>query len=91
VRLQNPGCDAAMELFDKEIPLAEAPELPLPGCDNTQCNCSWQGLTERRHTARRTQPDRREGVRFDEKSESTDRRSHKDRRKSAGTWDRRDF
>ena len=90
VSLENPGCDAAMELVDKGTPLAEAPDLPLPGCDAVQCNCSWKGIVEQRHTNRRTQHDRRDGVRFDEK-EKTDRRSHRDRRKSTSTWDRRDF
>ncbi len=90
VSLENPGCDAAMELFEKGIPLADAPELPLPGCDAVQCTCSWKGITEQRHTSRRTHHDRRDGVRFDDK-EKTDRRSHKDRRKTDATWERRDF
>lgn len=90
VILENPGCEAAMQLVEKDFPLADAPELPLPGCDAVQCNCSWKGLIERRHTARRMHHDRRDGVRFDEK-EKTDRRSHKDRRKSDSTWERRDF
>jgi hypothetical protein len=90
VSLENPGCDAAMELFEKGIPLTDAPDLPLPGCDAVQCNCRWKGLTEQRHTTRRTHHDRRDGVRFDDK-EKSDRRSHKDRRKSAATWERRDF
>jgi hypothetical protein len=91
VSLENPGCDAAMKIFEKGIPLAEAPELPLPGCDAVQCTCTWKGLTERRHTTRRTQHDRRDDVRFDEDSKKTDRRSHKDRRKGDATWERRDF
>ena len=90
VSLQNPGCDAAMELFEQDIPLTNAPELPLPGCNAMQCTCSWKGLTEQRHTARRTQHDRRDGVRFDEKVRTV-RRSHKDRRKTDSTWERRDF
>lgn len=90
VSLENPGCDAAMELFEKGISLADAPELPLPGCDAAQCTCRWKGLTEQRHTTRRTHHDRRDGVRFDDK-EKTDRRSHKDRRKTDATWERRDF
>ena len=90
VSLQHPGCDSSMELFGKDIPLKEAPNLPLPDCNSIQCSCSWKGLTEQRKRTRRTQHDRRDGVRFDEK-EKTDRRSHKDRRKSDQTWDRRDF
>jgi hypothetical protein len=90
VSLQNPGCDAAMELFEKDIPLTEAPELPIQGCDAVQCNCSWKGLTEQRHTTRRTHHDRRDSVRFDDQ-EHTDRRSHKDRRQVDKTWERRDF
>ena len=90
VSLQNPGCDASMELFGKDIPLGEAPNLPLPECNSIQCSCNWKGLKEKRHTTRRQHPDRRDGVRFDEK-EKTDRRSHKDRRKTDQTWDRRDF
>jgi hypothetical protein len=90
VSLQNPGCDAAMELFEKNIPLTEAPDLPLQGCDAAQCSCSWKGLTEQRHETRRTHHDRRDSVRFEDQ-EHTDRRSHKDRRKTDKTWERRDF
>ena len=90
VSLQNPGCDASMELFGKDIPLGEAPNLPLPECNSIQCSCNWNGLKEKRHTTRRRHPDRRDGIRFDEK-EKTDRRSHKDRRKTDSTWERRNF
>jgi hypothetical protein len=90
VSLQNPGCDAAMELFEKNIPLTEAPDLPLQGCDAAQCSCSWKGLTEQRHETRRTHHDRRDSVRFEDQ-EHTDRRSHKDRRQADKTWERRDF
>lgn len=90
VSLQNPGCNAAMELFEKDIPLTEAPELPIQGCDAVQCSCSWKGLTDQRHETRRTQHDRRDSVRFEDK-EHTDRRSHKDRRQVDKTWERRDF
>lgn len=90
VSLQNPGCDAAMELFEKNIPLTEAPDLPLQGCDAAQCSCSWKGLTEQRHETRRTHHDRRDSVRFEDQ-EHTDRRSHKDRRQTDKTWERRDF
>ncbi len=90
VSLQNPGCDAAMELFEKNIPLTEAPDLPLQGCDAAQCSCSWKGLTEQRHATRRTHHDRRDSVRFEDQ-EHTDRRSHKDRRQADKTWERRDF
>ncbi len=90
VTLQNPGCDAAMELFEKNIPLTEAPDLPLQGCDAAQCSCSWKGLTEQRHETRRTHHDRRDSVRFEDQ-EHTDRRSHKDRRQADKTWERRDF
>ena len=72
VILQNPGCDAAMELFEKNIPLTEAPDLPLQGCDAAQCSCSWKGLTEQRHETRRTHHDRRDSVRFEDQ-EHTDR------------------
>lgn len=91
VSLQNPGCDASMELFEQELPLADAPNLPLDGCDAMQCSCSWKGLTEQRHTTRRTHHDRRDNVRFDEQEDKIDRRSHKERRKTENTWDRRDF
>lgn len=84
VKLTHPGCNAALEAADQEYPLKDAPTLPLKGCDATQCACIWQGLKERRHGHRRSTEERREQVRFGKIT--TDRRSHKDRRKGIDTW-----
>jgi len=47
------ACDAVKELDGQRILSAEAPELPLPGCDVAQCQCKFHHHEERRAGERR--------------------------------------
>lgn len=70
--LFQPGCTESYKLLGKQFSFDDAPELPLPGCNRDGCNCQFKGLRDRRVGARRTNPDRRSEMRFDQ--------SHPDRR-----------
>ena len=80
VEIGQPGCEAAHELLGRQFTFADAPELPLAGCDRAMCTCQFKGLMERRKEPRRKHEDRRTDVRFEEGK--TDRRSPKNRRRS---------
>lgn len=80
VEIGQPGCEAAQELLGRQFTFADAPELPLAGCDRAMCTCQFKGLMERRKEPRRKHEDRRTDVRFEEGK--TDRRSPKNRRRS---------
>jgi hypothetical protein len=45
-------CGAAQELSGTRILAAEAPALPLDGCE-LRCNCAYKRYTDRRHINRR--------------------------------------
>jgi len=47
------ACDAVKALDGKRILSAEAPELPLPGCDVVKCQCKFHHHEERRDGERR--------------------------------------
>ena len=46
-------CGAARELEGRYFLVAEAPELPLPGCDQGECECAYRHHADRRQGARR--------------------------------------
>lgn len=70
-------CRAAMEFSGREFDFADAPMLPVPGCDAAVCECGYVGLPERRAMRdRRSGTDRREARR----KGSHDRRSGRNRR-----------
>lgn len=83
VELAETGCEAARRLHGNRYTFAEAPELPLPGCDSAACTCQFRGMPERRSQVRRTHPDRRAVIRFD--VNRPDRRSRISRRR-ADKW-----
>ncbi len=80
VKIDHPGCPAAQKLQDRHFTFDEAPELPVPGCDSSDCTCQFKGLRDRRTGVRRTHEDRRDEVRFDK--DHPERRSPKGRRRS---------
>jgi hypothetical protein len=41
-------CDAVRALAGRPTLVAEAPALPVAGCDRAQCSCSFQRLGDRR-------------------------------------------
>lgn len=88
VEIHQPGCAAAAKLTGKQYPIESAPELPLEDCGAARCSCLYMGLKDRRVMRRRLTHERRDELRFD--PEKSDRRSHKDRRKSIEKWRDRD-
>lgn len=84
-RMLQPGdicCKAARSIATTWYPDHDAPRIPLITCDQPQnCKCLWQRVLDRRTDHRRVAHDRRQSVRFEEKS---DRRTGRDRRKDAG-------
>ena len=76
--ISKPGCPESRELLGKQFPFDQAPQLPLPGCNQTieSCTCEFKGLRDRRTSHRRINADRRTEVRFD--------KTHPDRRTNAG-------
>lgn len=56
----HPGanaCAAAEGLAGKPFSPTEAPKLPLPGCDASECTCSYDADTDRRKGNRRRADD----------------------------------
>jgi hypothetical protein len=85
VEIHSGICSAAKALAGKQFRFSEAPSLPLEDCAAGNCTCAYLGLRERRTWHRRTQPDRRNAIRY--LRNRPDRRSHKERRK-ADVWRR---
>lgn len=54
IRVCNLPCKAVLEKRDAVFLVAEAPPLPLPGC-NRSCNCEWVHRPDRRYRAERRQ------------------------------------
>lgn len=74
------ACQAALQNADKTFLTYDAPPLPLQGCDQRKCECSYFAIPGRRSGKdRRSGEDRRQSIRFD--TEKTDRRSGQDRRR----------
>jgi hypothetical protein len=84
-RMINPGadcCAAIRRIESAWYPEGKIPRLPLETCDHPEtCKCAWMRVVDRRTTHRRTDHDRREQMRFEDKS---DRRAGRDRRGDAG-------
>jgi hypothetical protein len=80
VSISRPGCVESRRMMNRQFTFADAPELPLPGCDAAKCTCHYSGLKHRRGgTTRRKNEDRRNEIRFDK--ERPERRSPKTRRR----------
>lgn len=80
----NP-CHAAQKLQSAWYAEGQVPILPLESCEHPEvCRCTWMRVLDRRVTHRRAGQDRRDGVRFEDKS---DRRTGEDRRdRRANVW-----
>lgn len=72
-------CAASRALAGREYGFADAPRLPVEGCDAPVCPCTYTGLAERRGgSERRGEHDRRRALR----AGSPERRSGHGRRKT---------
>jgi hypothetical protein len=79
IRLALIPCAAAIQLQGQRFVSAEAPQLPLAGCDQPDCECRYQ-----HHADRRDSMERRDGFGrfggFDPNLHGEERRILKDRR-----------
>ncbi len=76
----SPPCQKAIVLDQTRFLLAEAPTLPLPGCNSGACGCAYVHHDDRRTEDRRAGHDMHEAV-WQAKG-IVNRRSARDRRKS---------
>lgn len=51
------ACDAARAITEKHFSPQEAPRLPLEGCDQGHCDCTYGRESERREAGRRRADD----------------------------------
>jgi hypothetical protein len=90
VRISAPddkrACPQVRQCLDKEYPIGERPQLPLPDCPfPRQCECRYIKLFERRKEERRSGQELRvKGHRFEK--DNPPRRSGKDRRRKNVDW-----
>ena len=84
VTIRGNKCDALRPYLGKKFAFDRAPALPLAGCGSRRCQCRYQGLVEHRHAQRRSGVDQRRTVRLD--ADHPDRRSGRERRRSAIAW-----
>lgn len=73
-----PSCAAARELEGQRFLAKDAPHLPLPGCDQTSCDCAYQRYADRRDGPRRDAELGLRGTGFrpvEEQRHSSDRRT----------------
>lgn len=76
------ACDSARKIVGRTFDAASAPQLPVPGCNQPDCQCRYERAVNRRRGERRVH-DRRDAIRFEEES---DRRKNPDRRRESRAW-----
>lgn len=74
------ACDAAKELGGKRILSAEAPRIPLPGCETHSCNCHFVHYNDRRKRSDRRSPFNSPGMDETTGKFKTERRESSERR-----------
>lgn len=80
LRFRRDACDAVKRIGAMRFLPAEAPEIPVPGCDAAKCSCRFVHHEDRRHS------DRRNPVAYQPPaSAGGDRRTKRDRRMAAKT------
>jgi len=53
VETKGGGCAASRRLAGQRFLASQAPQLPLSGCSQANCNCVYQHFEDRRHHTRR--------------------------------------
>jgi hypothetical protein len=53
VRIGATACEAARAMVGRRFLVGEAPKLPLAGCTEARCRCSFEKLSDRRSETRR--------------------------------------
>lgn len=78
VRPGAKSCAAVSRLVGQRFLSDDAPQLPLPGCDQASCGCAYKHFVDRRQGPRRGEDDERS-----ERGSSTDNRRNPGRRADA--------
>jgi hypothetical protein len=81
IRFELEACDRAEGLRGKRFLSAQAPHLPLNGCDAARCQCSYQHFPDRRQQDERRTPFSSSFGWWQQDSQN-DRRRRSDRRKT---------
>ncbi len=82
VKLHRSSCKACSQLAGRVFSFADAPNLPVQGCDSPACNCEYMGVVDpRQNKDRRSGTDRRNAIRM-----SIERRFTQDRRAINDNW-----
>ena len=77
------ACTAAKMLAGQRFLAEDAPKLPLPGCDASQCQCHFTHYTDRRTKAERRAPFGGMSYGGTSRSRLKERRKRRDRRSDA--------
>lgn len=80
LRANATPCDMGRQVAGRLAETDTNAPPPLPSCGQVNCCCHYELIPDQRKGARRKAEDRRDGVRFEEK---TDRRKKRDRRRGA--------
>lgn len=72
------ACEAAKALQDQVFLAADAPSLPLPACDKSNCRCHYDYLADRRQDDRRSPYGENHGAQIG--SNDSNRRQSRNRR-----------
>ena len=80
----SPSCELTQWLDGRLFSRQDAIPLPMPGCNRAGCACHYEVVADRRRTDRRTASDRRDALRFEQK---TSRRDAGADRRNRSAWD----
>jgi len=85
MRYSMDACDAAKALTGHRFLSSEAPRLPLPECDSSNCRCKYMHHDDRRSgDERRTPYDTGTFAKYGANAAQIERRARKDRRQQDG-------
>ena len=87
IKYDTNACAASQKMSGRRFLSSEAPRLPLPECDVSECNCRFAHHQDRRSSRDRRSPFAASGFGGGTGSYEQERRERKDRRKSADSDD----
>jgi hypothetical protein len=80
------ACRAATEIVGRRFLASEAPSIPLPACDATECDCHFVHHEDRRSGKDRRSPFTSGGLAAITGTFAGERRSGRDRREDSGDF-----
>jgi hypothetical protein len=83
IKYDRNACEAAQKMSGRRFLSSEAPRLPLPECDVSECSCRFAHHQDRRSSTDRRSPFAASGFGGGTGSFEKERREKKDRRKNA--------